>query len=401
MVAAEVQYLLFPHALIGLHHMYSRSLKSSFRAATVVLALTLGLVACSDDEKSADTTVAATVTKTTTKTTTAKPSSTSTTEQEATTTIIDTTTTVATEVLEETTTTVAPVVPVYPLTGVENPDPVIAARPALVVKIGNEPAARPQTGFNAADIVYEEIVNDNITRFALIFQSGNSNPVGPIRSGRLQDVDLFSSYNRPLFSWSGGNGTVTNAINNSELVNIGPNHADVYFRSRDRKAPSNLYSNTDALFARTFLYAPPATQQFSYRGVDQAPAGVASPGVAIKLDSIEVGWTWDSEKGLYFRQMEGRPHMDAASGQVSTNNVVVLAVNYRPGISGSPDAQTLGTGEVFVMTGGNYIHGTWSRDDIHTPFKLIADDGSVIELAPGRTFVELPRVGSTLVLPAE
>jgi hypothetical protein len=73
-------------------------------------------------------------------------------------------------------------------------------------------------------------------------------------------------------------------------------------------------------------------------------------------------------------------------------------MDYAPGISGSPDAQTLGTGEAFVFTGGNYIHGTWSRNDIHDPFDLVGDDGKEIELQPGRTFIELPRKDSTLPL---
>ena len=372
--------------------MYSRSFLPRLRAASVAVALTAGLVACSSDAKSADTTEAV-VTTTTTKptTTTAAPTTTTST----TTTVAETTTTAVPE-----TTTTVPAVPVYPLTGVENPDPAVAARPALVVKIDNAPGARPQTGFNSADIVYEEIVNDNLTRFAMVFQSGNSNPVGPIRSGRIQDIDLFTAYNHPLFAWSGGNVTVTNAINSSDLINIGPSRAAVYFRSRDRKAPHNLYSNTDALWTQTQIFAPPATQQFSYRKLDAAPQGTPSPGLAMALDSIDVRWDWDAAAGLYVRTMENRPHIDAGSGsQVSTNNVVVLSMNYLPGISNSPDAQTIGEGEAFVLTGGNYIHAAWSRPDKYTPFQLTADDGSTVLLQPGRTFIELPRVGATIILP--
>ncbi len=98
--------------------------------------------------------------------------------------------------------------------------------------------------------------------------------------------------------------------------------------------------------------------------------------------------------------MEGRTHNDGAGGQITTNNVVVLVMDYTPGISDSPDAQTIGSGEAFVFVGGNAVHGTWSRSDRTQPFTLIADDGSPIELTPGRTFIELPRAGHTLVIPA-
>ena len=309
------------------------------------------------------------------------------------------TTTEATTTTVEATTTTLPAPPVYPLTGVLVADPAIAARPALVVKIDNASGARPQTGFNSADLVYEEIVNDNLTRFAMVFHSGGSDPVGPIRSGRMQDIDLFGSLNRPLFAWSGGNASVTDAIRASDLIEIGPNRARVYFRT-NRKTPHNLYANTTDLWGFTPYLAGPPAQQFLYRSEGEPAAGVPSRGVGIALDSINAEWDWDPASGHYFRTMEGRPHEDGAGGRVSTNNVVVLVVEYLSGISGSPDAHTLGTGEAFVFTGGNYIHGTWTRNDRLQPFTLTADDGTPIELTPGRTFIELPRRSSTIPFPA-
>ncbi len=298
------------------------------------------------------------------------------------------------------TTTTDPGPPVYPLTGIPVADPVIAARPALVVKIDNAGGARPQTGFNAADIVFEEIVNARITRFAMVFQSRGSDPVGPIRSGRIQDIDMFGSYNRPLFAWSGGNKTVTAAVDASDLVNLSQLRVGVYFRTTDKPVPHNLYSRTSALWKKAPEGSQPPVRQFSYRRDGDAVAGLPSAGVDVQLDSIKVNWKWNAAKGLYFRQMGGKNHFDAAGGQVTTNNVVVLAMNYVPGISDSPDAQTVGTGEAYVFTGGNYVHATWTRPDRLVPFVLTADDGSVVGLTPGRTFVELPRVGLTQPLPA-
>jgi hypothetical protein len=362
------------------------SLRSNTFIAAVSLVVLVGAAsACGGDNKSAVNTTAAT-----TPVTTDAPATT----EAATTSAAATTTT------EAVTTTTVPAKPVYPLTGIDNPDPAIAARPALVVKIDNASGARPQSGFNEADLVFEEIVNDSLTRFAMVFQSGDSDPVGPIRSGRIQDVDLFTALDHPLFAWSGGNATVTNEIDNSELVNIGPSHAAVYYRAGDRKIPHNLYSKTADLYTQTPPAAPPAKQQFKYREPGAAAPGTPSPGVTVKLDSIDVQWDWNGTDGVYYRTMEGRPHIDRNSGQVSTNNVVVLSMDYLPGISGSPDAQTLGSGEAFVFTGGNYVHGTWTRNDIHDPFALVADDGTPIQLQPGRTFIELPRLDNTLPLGA-
>ncbi len=351
------------------------------RIAAIGISLSVIGVACSDDSKSADSTVPATA-----EPTTSSVPTTSTTEAP---------TTSTTELI--TTTTVAPD-PVNPLTGTPlSTDPAVVNRPALVVKIDNAPGARPQTGFNEADLVFEEIVNDNLTRFAMVFQSQGSDPVGPCRSGRIQDINLFGSLSHPLFAWSGGNKTVTAAIDASDLVNMGPNRVGVYFRTKDKNVPHNLYTNTSALWAK----APPDThapqQQFQYRAADEAPGGVPAGNVDIKLDAIDVHWTWDAASGLYLRTMERSVHRDAATGaQVSTNNVLILVMNYLPGISDSPDAQTIGTGEAFLFAGGSVVHGTWSRSDRLLPFTLTADDGSPMKLTPGRTFIELPRQGGNV-----
>ncbi len=297
-----------------------------------------------------------------------------------------------TTVLATTTTIPAPV---FPLTGLLVNGSATALRPALVAKIDNAPGAIPQTGFNSADLVYEAIVKDNITRFGMVFQSTDSDPIGPVRSGRIQDVDLFGSLNAPLFVWSGGNGQVTRAIDDSDLVNMGPNYAPVYFRSKEHSAPHNLYTKTADIWALAPPEAGPPVQQFFYRNAAEAVAGVPSTGVRIVLGSYDVDWAWNAGTGLYERMQEGKVHKDAGTDSViTTDNVVVLVMDYTKS-QVLPNAQSVGTGEAFVFTGGNYIHGTWTREDRLVPFRLSDDSGASIKLTPGRTFIELPRIDST------
>lgn len=295
-----------------------------------------------------------------------------------------------------TTTVVA--APVYPLTGLPLTDDTKGYRPALVVKIDNHPEARPQSGLNAADIVFEENV-ESLTRFAVVFQSQDSDPVGPIRSGRTQDVILLGALNHPLFAWSGGNGNVTRAIRESDLVDLSASVAGTqggFFRSNDRKAPHNLYAKTSALYTFTaYLQAPPLPQ-FVYRAEGEAFNGQASSGVDLKMDGVNVTWKWDTASSSYLRFQGGRPHNDATLGQVNAANVVILELDYRPSPADarSPEAQTVGTGKVSVLTGGVLITGTWTRDDRLKPFTLTDETGSPITLTPGRTWVELARTGS-------
>ena len=306
------------------------------------------------------------------------------------------TTTVATTTTLPPTTTVAPEPARMPLTGVPlaygqtPPD-----RPAMVVKVDNAPPARPQSGFNSADIVFEEIVNDSLTRFALVFHSqGSAADVGPIRSGRLQDVDLFASYAAPTFVWSGGNATVENAIANSGFLDLKFGSNGMYL-NRSRPSPHQVFGNLETLWTNTQPWQGRPGQQFAYRTDGEVPHGQPAQGVDVVLDSVDVRWLWDAGSGTYRREMDGQPHNDASTGQILTNNVVVLVMNYLQGVSDSPDAQSIGYGEAFVFSGGTVVHGTWVRPDRLAPFTLTADDGTPIELTPGRTFVELPRPGTT------
>lgn len=323
---------------------------------------------------------------------------TETTDASQTTAAIATTEAPTTTVVVETTQPAQPVLRM-PLTGVPVASALdIPARPAIVVKIDNAPGARPQSGFNSADIVFEEIVNDGLTRFGMVFHSLGSDPVGPIRSARLQDVDLFGQLRRPIFVWSGGNATVNNAIAGSDFISLDGSGPGM-FRSDDRRSPHNLYNATSAVWAAIPDDTTPPPALFLYRTDSDQPTGEPSGGVGLNLDQVSVEWRWDAATQLWRRTMNGKVHNEATTGQVTTNNVVVLSTQYAPGISASPDAQTIGTGEAFVFTAGGYIHGRWERVDRLAPFTLTDDNGAPILLSPGRTFVEIPRVGNTLPLP--
>src|SRR5204863_325092 len=75
-------------------------------------------------------------------------------------------------------------------------------RPAVVVKIDNNAAARPQAGLDAADVVYEE-VTEGITRFVVVFQSTDADPIGPVRSVRPADPLIVAPLGG-LLVFSGG-----------------------------------------------------------------------------------------------------------------------------------------------------------------------------------------------------
>lgn len=297
---------------------------------------------------------------------------------------------------ESTTPVTEPSAPVWPLTGIPLENPQDAQRPAVVVKVGNYDK-HPQRGSANADIIYEEIINANVSRFAFVFHSATAKEVGPIRSGRRQDVNLFGSLNRPVFAWAGGNKTVTKEVQSSDLIDLSQFKCKgtCYRSGDDSPSEFTLMFNVEKVFAMDFPDAGVPPQQFQYRAVDAAAQGTASEGVNLTMDSYKIEWTWNADKGIYERKQNGRADKDRDGTLLTTTNVVVLEMVYNPGISGSPDAVSVGKGKVYVFTGGNVVTGTWERADRLHPFTLTDDNGDPILLMPGRTFIELPRQGKT------
>ena len=295
--------------------------------------------------------------------------------------------------------TTTPAVPGYPLTGLPITDQAAATRVALVAKIDNHPAARPQTGLNKADIVFEENV-ESLTRFAAVFHSQGSDPVGPLRSGRTQDIDILASFNQPLFAWSGGNYLVTKAINASDMVNVGYSASrgkGGYYREKTMKAPHNLYAKTSNLWTLAPVEAVAPKPQFLFRSASDAkPAtSTAIDGAKVSMYNVRVYWKWDAAAGNFLRSSENtkrvlEPHM-ADDGQVNTKNVLVLYVTYVRSKADrkSPNALTTGKGTGFVMTDGGIIPITWLRGNRNVPFTLIDANNQYVRLTPGRTWVEL------------
>lgn len=345
----------------------------------VLLSLSLVAAACGGGDDSAETTTTA-------------PASTSTTS----TTVRPTTTTT-----EAPTTTTIPE-PTFPLTGTPVTDVLVSLRRALVAKIDNHPSARPQHGLNQADIVFEENV-EQLTRFAAVFHSQAPDVVGPVRSGRTQDISLLSSLNKPLLVWSGGNGAVTAAINASTLVNKSALVSPGYFRSSENPSPHNLFANTADIWGTAPEEISPPPAQFDYLDAeDEAPTEPATTGAKIGMDGVDVQWTWDPATSSFLRVQNGTPHVDSDGQQVASKNVVIAFVEYRPSPAdaNSPEAQTTGTGEVWVFTNGTLRIGTWERVDLMQPWTFTDLDGEPIELAPGNTWMELARVGTAAEIPA-
>ena len=308
--------------------------------------------------------------------------------------------------VKPTTTTTAATV--CPLTGAPAPGNVVPARPPVGVKIDNYQAARPQSGLDAADIIFEEPVEGGITRFNAIYQCQNSAKIGPVRSARQIDIGIESMFNNAALAHIGGIGPVLANITASGIPNLDlGNTASSFVRDNSRYAPYNAYTSTAQLYALLPNQTTAPQPVFTYSTTTPSGTPVLSVNVNFSGQS-NVTWTWDPTNSVWLRFYNGtQPDQNLDGTQNHAQNVIVQVVHvtYGPWLENSEgglevQAQLSGTsGAAQVFRNGVQITGTWSRGSASQPTVFKDAKGNVIPLAPGRTWIELlPDTSSSSVV---
>lgn len=297
-----------------------------------------------------------------------------------------------------------PVVPpTWPLTGVAG-EP--AARPSLAVKIENTAVARPQTGLDQADVVWETIVEFDVSRFIAVFHSQVPAEVGPIRSVRPMDPVILAPMHG-LLAFSGGQPGILDLVAASGVQMISHDAgAPGMYRTKDRAAPHNVYGDPNTFWglADADHQAPPGEQFTFARSADRAAAVVAgTPAntLAFQLSpASSPTWTWDAASGTWLRAEGATPATARTGAQLSAVNVVSITADHpntgfgAQGGAPVPTYTLVGSGDGVVATGGKTVAVRWQKDSDTAPMRLFTADGKPADLAPGNTWVELVPAGS-------
>jgi hypothetical protein len=295
--------------------------------------------------------------------------------------------------------------PTAPLTGLPQPYKAQLAAPAVVVKIDNVDAARPQTGINQADVVYEELVEGGLTRLAAVFQSQYPSVLGPVRSGRLTDEGIIDDLNHPVFAYSGTNGIFLPILRSQPVTDIDDeNHPSEFYRTNYAASPHNLYTNVNLLAAAAKNPAPPPPLfSFVSAGKSFSGAGI-TPDLSVDIGFPEaaVAWDWNAQDHLWLRGQNGTIDVDRAGVQISAANVIVQFVPYitsamATGEGGPPapipEGLLVGSGVAWFFSNGQVVKGTWTRASLTSVTTYKDASGAIIRLTRGRTWVELAPVG--------
>lgn len=297
----------------------------------------------------------------------------------------------------------APALPAtWPLTGVAG-EPV--ARPALAVKIENTAAARPQVGLEQADVVWETIVEFDVSRFVAVFHSQVPDEIGPIRSVRPVDPLIVAPLHG-LLAYSGGQkGILALAADSAQVLSHDAGDGGFY-RVSGRSAPHNVMGKPATFWAQ----ADPARtaapgEQFTFArsapGASAVTSGTPADTLTFRLSAAsKPAWAWDAASGTWLRSEGSSPATAASGARLAAVNVVsIVAPHVASGFGAQngasvPTYELVGSGDAVVATGGRTLAVRWQKDAQDAPLRLLTAEGAPVDLAPGNTWVELVPAGA-------
>jgi hypothetical protein len=301
----------------------------------------------------------------------------------------------------------------WPLTGMPLAG-ASAARRGINARIDNSSSARPHYGTSEADMIFEMLVEGNITRYSAIFHSKDPGTIGSIRSARLSDRYVTPMI-RGALVYSGATIEETDAIRrdaatgayydmNASYVNAG------YYRISSRPVPFNMFTSSDAV--RDGLNRLPgganavSIPQWDFlRRADHTPTaggfGASTTATTLTIPyraGATVRYDYDAGSRTYARYQDNggmQREVDAANGvAIAARNVVVVHTNIWATTidedifhSRGLDMDLVGEGKAEIFRDGRRLDGRWARASIYDAFHFYTNTGERVYLSPGQTWV--------------
>jgi hypothetical protein len=297
----------------------------------------------------------------------------------------------------EETAAATPIPFIAPLTGLSLASPLIE-RPIMVM-VENSPVARPQTGLDDADIVYEILAEGEITRFVAVYQSKLPEVIGPVRSIRPYFVEIGKGLDA-IIVHAGWSQDAMNKILKLKVDHLDQVYGDdrYYWRDKSRKAPHNLYTNIEKIRQAAIdkkFHEEWANPQLNFvSSTDPKLAGQAVHNITIPyIAGYEVGYTYSEESKVFMRSMMGELHKDKISGKtIEATNVIICEAEHQILDSAGRRAVNIhGPDKGYLLQEGNMKEVTWEEKN---GFIHISDETGELGLLPGKTWIQFVPKGT-------
>lgn len=270
---------------------------------------------------------------------------------------------------------------------------------AVAVSVENSPAARPQSGLEEAEIVYEFMLEGGITRFLAIFWPDLPAKVGPIRSARPALAKTADFYDA-LFLHAGASPDGFKLLAEENILHLDQIYQSKYFwRSSKRRAPHNLYSGKPPLEKYLNQLAEKEyPDQFNF-----LTASVVSDfkkAVEITVDywgSYSVLYHYNSFDNDYSRFLNNKnnPHLMESGQQIKVKNIIVQFVKTATKDSeGRQKIDLKSGGRMFLFRDGIALKGSWENSGGRIEY--FNEAGEKMEINPGKSWIQVVPNGTEI-----
>ena len=270
--------------------------------------------------------------------------------------------------------------------------------PVMVVKLDNTPSAQPHRGLTKADIVYVEPVEWGLTRLAAVFSTQMPGTVGPVRSARVSDIDLFAPLGNIAFVYSGAQRRLQPKLAAAGWTQVSQDVNSPGFqreRGTGRYAPYNLMADPQEILATSGATA--VSQDIGFVFDEQPPdGGKEATRVTARWPSMSVQFRWNAKKDLYDVWMNGRQALDTDKpGVQRASSVIVQYVKevdsgYGDKFGGrTPLTIVTGSGKGVLLRDGVAQKITWEKAYPEDPTAYYDLDGNPVVLDPGQVWILL------------
>ena len=267
---------------------------------------------------------------------------------------------------------------------------------ALLVMVDNYIKARPQSGLDKADLVYEMMAEGGITRFMALFYRQSATKIGPVRSARYYFVQLAKGYDSPL-AHAGGSQEALQMIFDIKMKDMDEiyNAGGYFWRDKTRSMPHNLYASTEQLLkgakAKGYkLVVPPAF------GIapKEAEGTLQDKDILIDYSTKTYNYTvtWHYSGQMYERDINGKPHLMEDGTPIKADNVLVMVAPTKDIIKKGEllsEINIIGKGEARYYVNGKMTKGTWAKSSVSGKMQFLDNKGDVVKLKPGKTWVQV------------
>lgn len=274
---------------------------------------------------------------------------------------------------------------------------VVAQRPIAVI-VENAADARPQTGLDMADLVYEAMAEGGISRFMAVYVREAPSVVGPVRSARHYFVNIAAELGAPLVHF-GASPQAYDQLAATGLPSVdGIKGSTAIWRESRRAAPHNAYTSIPA--ARASLadaWPRPRTVLPIASGLSPSPSPSPQARTAQRLElafrpwPYRVRFDYDERQRTYVRSTDGEIHRDARTGEpLRAGSVAVLTVpaSVIDG-SGRLDLALRGEGDLALISDGMVERGRWQKRTAAEPMRFVAPTGVMLPPGAGPVWIEI------------